>query len=175
VLDCFGFNQTFCNWIATILSSASLSVAINGSQQGYFACSKGVRHKQGDPLSPLLFCLAEEVLSRGILKLVEEGKVNLISGSRYTQVPSHCFYVDDIMIYCKGNFESLEALKVLFTRYANSAGQVISSRKSTIFSGGITTQRLQNIINLLGFNIDSLPFNYLGVPIFKGRPKICHL
>ena len=173
VLSCFGFNQTFCNWIASILSSASLSISINGMQQGYFNCSRGVR--QGDPPSPLLLCLAEEVLSRGITKLVEEGKIKLISGARNTQIPSHCFYADDIMIYCRGNFESLQALKNLFTRYANCAGQVISARKSTIFAGGITQGRLQNIIDLLGFEVGTLPFNYLGVPIFKGRPKVSYL
>jgi len=98
--------------------------------------------RQGDPLFPLLFCIAEEVLSRGILKLVEEGKVDLITGSRHSQVPSHCFYADDIMIYCKAKFESLQALKILFTRYANSAEQIISASKSTIFSGGISENRL---------------------------------
>jgi len=98
VLTCFGFNNTFVNWISSILSSATHSISINGAQHGYFSCSRGVR--QGDPLSPLLFCIAEEVLIRGILKLVEDGKVNLITGSRHSQVPSHCFYADDIMIYC---------------------------------------------------------------------------
>ncbi|XP_019454478.1 PREDICTED: uncharacterized protein LOC109355707 [Lupinus angustifolius] len=39
---------------------------------------RGVR--QVDPLSPILFCIVEDVLSRGIAKLVEEGKLNTISG-----------------------------------------------------------------------------------------------
>jgi hypothetical protein len=26
-------------------------------------------------------------------------------------------------------------------------------------------------VNLIGFNLGTLPFNYLGVPIFKGKPK----
>lgn len=30
-------------------------------------------------------------------------------------------------------------------------------------------------MNLLGFEIGTLPFNYLGVPIFRGRPKSIHL
>jgi len=97
--------------------------------------------------------------------------VNLITGSRHSQVPSHCFYADDIMIYCKAKIESMQALKLLFIRYANSASQIISASKSTIFSGGISESRLHNIINLFGFSIGSLPFTYLGAPIFKGRPK----
>jgi mannosylglycoprotein endo-beta-mannosidase len=34
---------------------------------------------------------------------------------------------------------------------------------------------LDLIVALLNFNIGSMPFNYLGVPIFKGKPKACHL
>lgn len=34
--------------------------------------------------------------------------------------------------------------------------------------------RLSKISNSLGFNIRTLPFIYLGVPIFKGKPKTCY-
>jgi ribonuclease HI len=131
--------------------------------------------RQGDPLSPLLFCLAEDVLSRSISKLVTEGKLFQIKGTRNTHVPSHAFYADDIMIYCKGNLSGLKALKELFTTYALESGQVISTSKSTIFSGSITPGRLALIVQHLGFKVGSLPFNYLGVPIFKGKPKACYL
>lgn len=55
-LSCFGFSDKLCNWIHFILNSTTLSIGINGKQVGYFNCSNGVR--QGDPLSPLLFCIA---------------------------------------------------------------------------------------------------------------------
>jgi hypothetical protein len=58
----------------------------------------------------------------------------------------------------------------LFVRYANCSGQVINAAKSTIYSGGISQARLINIVTVFGFKVGS-PFNYLGVPIFKGRPK----
>jgi len=69
VLEQFRFSETFCKLIDTILHSAKLSICINGAQQDYFSCSRGVR--QGDPLSHLLFCLAEDVLSRSLTKLME--------------------------------------------------------------------------------------------------------
>jgi hypothetical protein len=34
---------------------------------------------------------------------------------------------------------------------------------------------LQSIAGLLNFKLGSLPFNYLGVPIFKGKPKASQL
>ncbi|GAU31405.1 hypothetical protein TSUD_370540 [Trifolium subterraneum] len=173
VLKSFGFNEIFCNWIHVILQSAFLSVSINGKSYGYFNCTRGVR--QGDPLSPLIFCLAEDVLSRHITKLVSDGKLNLIKGTRHVHVPSHSFYADDLMIFCKGNLAGLRELKTLFSRYAADSGQLVNTAKSTIFSGSITPRRLALIVQLLNFSIGVLPFNYLGVPIFKGKPRVCHL
>ncbi|KAK2445365.1 hypothetical protein QL285_016305 [Trifolium repens] len=172
VLKKFGFNDIFCNWIQVILHSAFLSISINGKSHGYFNCIRGVR--QGDPLSPLFFCLAEDLLSRSITKLVSEGKLNLIKGTRNFNVPSHCFYADDLMIYCKGNLAGLHALKDLFSANALESGQVINTSKSTIYPGSIPPRRLDLIVQVLNFNIGTLPFSYLGVPIFKGKPKACH-
>jgi hypothetical protein len=172
VLKCFGFNDVFCNWISYILHSACVSVCINGSQEGFFKYKRGVR--QGDPLSPLLFCIVEEDLSRGISKLVADNKLDLITASRNVKLPSHCFYVDDLMMYCKGNISGLEALKDLFTNYANCSGQIMNLRKSLIHAGGISHHKLNNIVNLLGFSVGSIPFTYLGAPIFKGKPKRIH-
>jgi len=173
VMHAYGFSNLLCNWIKVILESASLSISINGSQNGYFNCKRGVQ--QGDPLSPLLFCTAEDVLSRSITKLVQEGKLELISSSRHHQLPSHILYADDVMIFCKGKLSSVQALKDLFLTYAGCSGQHINPSKSTIFSGSLSTGRLNHLVNLLGFNVGSFPFNYLGVPIFKGKPKSSHM
>jgi hypothetical protein len=173
VLKQFGFNEVFCNWIQVILNSAFLSVSVNGKAQGYFNCTRGVR--QGDPLSPLLFCLAEDVLSRSISKLVKEGKLELIKGTRHCSVPSHSFYADDLMIFCKGKMSGLIALKELFQTYASISGQVINCSKSTIYSNSISNARMNNIVQLLNFTTGTFAFNYLGVPIFKGKPKTSYL
>jgi hypothetical protein len=169
VLNSFGFSSKFCDWISAILKSAKLSISINGQLHGFFSCSRGVR--QADPLSPLLFCIAEDVLSRGISKLVESGNLELIKGTRHLNVPSHTLYADDIMIFCKGKLSNIDALMNLFDRYAASSGQNINPAKSTIFAGSINQARLHNIADKLGFSIGSTPFVYLGVPIFKGKPK----
>jgi hypothetical protein len=58
--------------------------------------------RQRDPLSPLLFCIAENVISRGISKLVKEGKLDLIKGNENAQFPSHILCADDIMVFLQG-------------------------------------------------------------------------
>ncbi|XP_058746523.1 uncharacterized protein LOC131619448 [Vicia villosa] len=149
-----------------------MSVSFNGSQEGFFSCKNGVR--QGDPLSPLLFCLAEDVLSRGITKLVENRQVKPIKASRNSYVPSHVLYNDDIMLFCNGDKGSIEALTSLFRRYAWTSGQQVSPSKSIIYAGSISSHRHSHIAASLGFNTGQVPFTYLGAPIFRGRPKPIH-
>jgi len=35
--------------------------------------------------------------------------------------------------------------------------------------------RKQALASILGFQHGSLPFTYLGIPLFKGKPKVVHL
>ncbi|MCH87787.1 RNA-directed DNA polymerase (Reverse transcriptase) [Trifolium medium] len=101
-----------------------------------------------------------------------EGKVDLIKGARGNHVSSYIFYAYDIMIFCKGKISSLEALRDLFSTYAHASGQSISAEKSTIHAGSIPSPRLSQLVNYLGFKVGTLPFTYLGVPIFKGRAQL---
>lgn len=172
VLKPFGFNSTFCDWMKVILESAYISISINGKQRGYFKCKRGVR--QGAHLSPLLFCLAEDVLSRCISNLVREGKIKQIKGTRHSMVPSHILYDDDIMLFCKGDSTSIQALTQLFNDYAAISGQKVNPSKSILYAGSMTAQRHLSIATSLGFTVGFLPFMYLGAPIFKGNPKKAH-
>ncbi|XP_042484468.1 uncharacterized protein LOC122064777, partial [Macadamia integrifolia] len=55
--------------------------------------------KQGDPISPMLFVLAEEVLCRGLKRLLSEWKLNALLGPRGVEVPSQLLFADDVFIF----------------------------------------------------------------------------
>lgn len=173
MLQAFGFDPKFCEWIKAILHSAKLSIAVNGKASGYFSCSRGVR--QGDPLSPILFCLAKEVLSRGISKPVANGTIDLMTGARGFQVPSHILYADDVLVFCRASQKNINNLMQLFSRYGDVSGQRINPLKSTFYVGSCHIRRINVLARNLGFRIDRLPFLYLGIPIFKGKPRRQHL
>ncbi|KAK6123535.1 hypothetical protein DH2020_042722 [Rehmannia glutinosa] len=66
VLMGLGFPHLFVSWIMECVSTTSYSLSINGGTYGLFKGQRGLR--QGDPLSPYLFVICLEYLSRLINK-----------------------------------------------------------------------------------------------------------
>ena len=66
VLEKFGFSKAWCKWIKACILGAIFFILINGSLEGYFKYSQGIR--QGEPLSPALFILMAEAFSRAIIQ-----------------------------------------------------------------------------------------------------------
>ena len=77
VLQIMGFGEKWTGWISWCISTTTFSILINGTPTGFFNNSRGLR--QGAPLSPYLFVIGMEALSRLILRAVRRG---FLSGCR---------------------------------------------------------------------------------------------
>lgn len=66
-----GFFDKWISWVHNLLSGGSSSVFLNGIPGKSFNCLRGVR--QGDPLSPLLFVLAADLLRTVVNKAWHNG------------------------------------------------------------------------------------------------------
>ena len=71
LLTRLGFNYSFIKWIFACITTASFAVLINGATSHFFHSERGLR--QGCPLSPLLFLLVAEGLSRALLDAKRRG------------------------------------------------------------------------------------------------------
>ncbi|XP_057775251.1 uncharacterized protein LOC130994230 [Salvia miltiorrhiza] len=170
-MQAMGFNQTFLGWIAIIFSFARLSILYNGKLCGYFPCSRGVR--QGDPLSPIIFGIAEDVLSRLILKAVAAVHIEPMRMCRGQFFPTHLLYADDILIFCKASMKNARAIRDILQFYGSFSGQICSIEKSRIFfAKGVSPCYKRQISRALGFPSGRLPMIYLGVPLLLDGPKL---
>lgn len=72
-LKALGLPDRFIHWISLCITTASFSVQINGELAGYFQSKRGLR--QGCSLSPYLFVVCMNVLSKMIDEATVKGKI----------------------------------------------------------------------------------------------------
>lgn len=102
ILTHLGFPLVFIRWIMLCITSISLGILINGSISHSFQAEKGIR--QGCPLSPLLFLIVMEGLSRLIASEKRVGRLKHIKITKQCSV-SHLLFVDDILIFLDGGIQ----------------------------------------------------------------------
>lgn len=67
IMEAFGFDEKITKIIRELITAPLFSILINGSPTKFFKTSRGLR--QGDPISPLLFTILVESMSRLIHNL----------------------------------------------------------------------------------------------------------
>ncbi|GAA0168454.1 hypothetical protein LIER_23167 [Lithospermum erythrorhizon] len=85
VLKGFGLPELFVGWIMAFIRKPTFSISFNGELHGYFEGKRGLR--QGDPMSPALFLLCIEYLSRN-LKVKTGGDQIIGSHQKYLNTSS---------------------------------------------------------------------------------------
>ncbi|XP_043697496.1 uncharacterized protein LOC122648332 [Telopea speciosissima] len=166
VMGRMGFSDKFIGWVKACVTTPMFSVLINGSPAGFFGGGRGIR--QGDPLSPYLFTLAMEAFS-GIMRRLEiDGQIKLLPHCKFFHL-SHLIFADDLMIFVKGNRDSISASLGGLDEFAALSGLQLNRSKSSIILGGLTQASSLELLDLTGFSETKLPIRYLGAPLMSGR------
>jgi hypothetical protein len=163
IMKQLGFSNQWLNWISKILASASTSVLINGVSGKSLQCKRGVR--QGDPISPLLFVLAADLLQHIINKAHAQELLKLPIPS-YENVGFPIIqYADDTLIFLEASQKKLLFLKALLEPFAQSTGLRVNSTNTGMVPLNMSPEKAEIMAGVFGCRIQSMSFTYLGLPM----------
>lgn len=119
------FPEKFIQWIKSCISDVFFSVCLNGSLEGHFKSSSGLR--QGCPLSPLLLCIVMDVLSH-ILTSDNGFKGICLNGISF----NHLMYADDLLVFGQASPNNVNILRQSMDTFSAASGLYINNHKSSI-------------------------------------------
>jgi hypothetical protein len=128
--------------------------------------------RQGDPLSPLLFVLAVDLLQSIVNKAVSQGLLRLSINVGYTSDFSIIQYDDDTILIMQACPQQLFALKGILNAFTESTGLKVNYSKSSMVPINISHDRLQHFAFTFQCRTRSFPFTYLGLPLCSTKPTI---
>ncbi|KAL9659029.1 hypothetical protein QQ045_018594 [Rhodiola kirilowii] len=162
-MHALGFNNKWCDLIYRLISNCWYSVLWDGSSFGHFKSFQSVR--QGDPISPSLFIISTECLSRLLKQRINEGYIL----PYFVKVGA----LHVMLVFTNSSKASLTRLMELFNNLCAWSGQQLNAGKSSLFlDKNVSPQRRRTILDITGFTSGSFPTTYLGAPLFSRRVKI---
>ncbi|XP_058106238.1 uncharacterized protein LOC131249446 [Magnolia sinica] len=166
-----GFGARWSKWIDSCIRSAHFSVILNGSPKGFFKSSRGLR--QGDPLSPLLFLLIGEALSKMLIRGHDQGILRGLSMPGLTHPLTHIQFVDDILKFSQPSPQYVNHLRTALHCFEAVSGLCINMGKSKLLGINVNTDTLLSSAIILGCQTQSFPTTFVGLPLaylsFGGR------
>ena len=129
------------------LSSVSYAVLVTGSAKGWVKVSRGLR--QGDPLSPFLFTLVADVLSKMLLREEERNSLEGFRVGRNKTKVSHLQFADDTIFFSNTREEDLQTLKSLLLVFGHISGLKVNLDKSNIYGINLDQNHLSRLAEML--------------------------
>ncbi|XP_016206370.1 uncharacterized protein LOC107646721 [Arachis ipaensis] len=124
-----------------------MSVLVNGSPSKPFNMERGLR--QGDLLSPLLFVLVVDVLHRMLGEAVRHGRIaSLLVGRDHIEL-SHLRFVDDTILFCPPETETIVNYKRLLRCFELMSGLSINFEKSNLILVNCEQEWVDHVCGLL--------------------------
>lgn len=164
------FGEMWLKQMQSIFSFGTSAILLNWVPRKTFHCRRGVR--QGDPLSPILFVLATNLLQSMVNSARQQGLLSLHIALTSIQDFPILQYADDTLIIMEGCNQQLVVLIDILHNFAESTGLQVNFSKSMMVPINITDERLQVLASTIGCSTGSLPFTYLGLPLGLTKPKV---
>ena len=96
VLLSFGFSVDFVSLIKSCTDMPSIAPLVNGRPTYFFQASRGIR--QGFPLSPFIYILMVESLSRNFTAELVAGSLHGIKAARGVDPINHALFADNSLL-----------------------------------------------------------------------------
>ncbi|XP_038991297.1 uncharacterized protein LOC120114449 [Hibiscus syriacus] len=159
VLRALNIPIKFINWVEACFTEARFSISFNGTLIGYFKGARGIR--QGDPLSPILYVISMNVLSRILNLAAEKGLFSFHPKCKIIGL-THLSFADDLLIFCKGNVDSVIGVISVLDQFYGVYGLNLNASKCSFFCAGISPNNIDHIKKAIGFQHGLLSVKYLG-------------
>ncbi|XP_015955629.1 uncharacterized protein LOC107480021 [Arachis duranensis] len=156
-----GFGIRWRTWVKECVTTASMSVLINGSPTKPFKMERGL--KQGDPLSPFLFVLVDDVLHRMVGEAVRNSRISPLLVGRDNIELSHLQFADDTILFYPQETETLVNYKRLLRCFELMSGLSINFEKSSLISVNSEKEWVTSMCGLLGCGEAILP---VSLPVY---------
>jgi hypothetical protein len=117
VLEHLGFPPGWRDWVATLLSTVSTQVLMNGGSGKRICHTHGLH--QGDPLSPMMFILTMEVLS-AIIHCADDWA--LLEDLKIRAIPYRIsLYANDLVLFVRPNAQDLQLMRSVFSMFGGAS------------------------------------------------------
>jgi hypothetical protein len=163
-----GFGSKWLEWIRCILFRGLVGVTINNEEGEFFQTGKGLR--QGDPLSPLLFNLVVDVLSRMLQKAARVGLIRGLGENLVSRGVVSLQYADDTILFVDKYEEKAENLKWVLNYFDLMSGMRVNYYKSEVVSINIEQrEEIDSFARIFGCSMGEFPIKYLGIPLHHSK------
>ncbi|KAE8682317.1 Polynucleotide adenylyltransferase family protein isoform 4 [Hibiscus syriacus] len=172
ILGKMGFGEKWRSWMFQCMSTASVSVLLNGTPTEKIHTKRGLR--QGCSLSPLLFNLGGELLHLMLTKAVDLGLFSGFELGAHDRLfkLSHLQFADNLIIFSKASIRDLKNVRRVLLIYELLVGLKINLVKSKIYGINIEEDVLVDWSKEIGCSVGKFPAEYLGLPLGSRRNSV---